>query len=142
MANILKWFSDIANNITGNWNLSEDAMFALTIGLIIVGVAIALAVFRFIKKAIGKTIAVIVLVAILTTTGFISTAQLSSFAEKIGVITQSSVGEGLEINGQAFLDWIESKMPGKDEGAGSWVPDKDNQDADDWHEDEDVEGFK
>ena len=113
MAELLKWFSDIANGITGKLNLGEDANIAIAIGLIILGIVIAFAAFRAVKKAIGKTVATIVLVAILISTGFISTTQIAAFAEKIGVITQSSVGEGLEVNGQAFVDWLEEKMPGK-----------------------------
>ena len=132
MAGLLKWFSDVAGAITGKLGLGEDAMFALAIGLVIVGIAIALAVYRFVKKAVGKTIAIIALVAVLCTTGFFSTAQFANFAEKIGVIKESSVGEGFEVDGGAFIDWIESKMPGADEGAGSWVPDKDKQDVEDW----------
>lgn len=134
MAELLKWFSDIANNITGKLNLSEDATIAVAIGLIVLGIVIAFAAFRTIKRAVGKTIACIVMIAILISTGFISTAQIASFAEKIGVITESSVGEGLEVNGQAFVDWIESKMPSSEEDKeiGSWVPEKDNQKAEDW----------
>lgn len=132
MAELLKWFSDIANGITGKLNLGEDANIAIAIGLIILGIVIAFVAFRAVKKAIGKTVATIVLVAILVSTGFISTTQIAAFAEKIGVITQSSVGEGLEVNGQAFVDWLEEKMPGKEDGAGTWVPQKDNQTANDW----------
>ena len=132
MAELLKWFSDIANSITGKLNLGEDANIAIAIGLIVLGIVIAFAAFRAVKKAIGKTIASIVLVAILVSTGFVSTTQIAAFAEKIGVITESSVGEGLEVNGDAFIDWIESKMPGKEDGAGTWVPQKDNQTANDW----------
>lgn len=132
MVELLKWFSDIANGITGKLNLGEDANIAIAIGLIILGIVIAFVAFRAVKKAIGKTVATIVLVAILVSTGFISTTQIAAFAEKIGVITQSSVGEGLEVNGQAFVDWLEEKMPGKEDGAGTWVPQKDNQTANDW----------
>ena len=136
MAELLKWFSDVSNSITGKLNLGEDGTFAIAIGLIIIGIAISLSAFRILKKVAGKTIASIALVALLISTGFLSTAQMASFAEKIGVIKESSVGEGLEVNGQAFIDWIEEKMPGAedDEKIGSWVPNKNEQGAGDWHE--------
>lgn len=134
MAELLKWFSDIADKITGWLNLGENGTVAVGIGILILGIVIASAVFRIVKKAVGKTIATIVLIAILITSGFISTTQIASFAEKIGVITQSSVGEGLEVNGQAFVDWIEGKKPDSsdDEEIGSWVPKKEEQKAEDW----------
>lgn len=134
MAELLKWFSDIANKITGWLNLGETGTVAVGIGILVLGIVIASAIFRIVKKAVGKTIATIVLIAILIGSGFISTTQIASFAEKIGVITQSSVGEGLEINGQAFLDWIENKTPDSDEDKdiGNWVPEKETQKAEDW----------
>lgn len=132
MADILKWFSDVANAITGWLNLSEEGMIAVTIGLVIVGIVIALGLYRFIKKKIGKTIALIVLIGVLLGTGFLSFSTFAGFAEKIGMITQSSIGEGMEFDGDAFLRWIEGKSPGEDEGAGTWVPDRDEQDANDW----------
>lgn len=134
MAEILKWFSDISNKVSGWLNLGEMGTVAVGIGILILGIVIASAVFKMLKKAVGKTIATVVLIAILIGSGFISITQIASFAEKIGVITQSSVGEGLEINGQAFVDWIENKTPNsdKDKDIGNWVPEKETQKAEDW----------
>lgn len=132
MGNILKWFSDVANSFFGSLNLSEEAMIAIFVGIIIIGISLAFLSYRFIRRTAGKTIGLIALIVILITTGFFSTAEFASFAEKIGFIEKSSVGEGMEVNGDAFLQWVKGKQPGKEDGAGTWVPNKNDQGSDDF----------
>ena len=137
MASILKFLS----GLTAGFNLSEEGAIALTIGIIIVGIVLAFAIFRILKKIAGKTIAVIALIIVLSLSGIFSLSSFGNFAQKIGMVKESSVGEGLEIDGQAFVNWINRKQPTKEEGAGTWVPDKESQTDADWNEQENVDNF-
>jgi len=132
MGNFLKWFSDIADAITGKLNLSGEAQIAVAIGLVLIGIVAAIFVYKLIKRKIGKVVAIVVLIAILVTTGFFSLANFANFAEKIGMIEKSSIGEGMEVNGDAFIEWIQGTAPGEESGAGSWVPNRNEQTAGDW----------
>ena len=128
MRNILTIIAGWASQISEKFNFGQHGSVATMILLIIIGFVLILGVVKFVKKKVGNFIAILLIIAILIGTGFLSLSQLKNFAESAGMIYTEGFPEATEEDGKWIIEFFENLAPGKEEGAGTWVPDKYNPD--------------
>ena len=128
MREILETFGSWVSAISSKLHFGQTASIAATILCIIVAFLLVGVVWKFLKKRVGTFLMLLLVVAILLGAGVLSLSQFKNFAEAAGIIYKDGLPEGAESDGSWILEMIDKNAPGKDEGAGTWVPDKNNPD--------------
>jgi hypothetical protein len=122
------WISMLSEKI----DFGQDASVATTLLFIFAGIGLATVVFKLIRKILGKAIAIVLVIAILISSGFLSMSQVKNFAQSAGLIYQQGLPEAVEKDGTWLIEFFENLIPGKEDGAGTWVPEKETVNHDDW----------
>ena len=128
MESTVTFFGGIISQISDKLNLGQYGSIAAMILIILLGISLISCVAKFLKKKIGTFLTIILVVVILFTTGLLSLSQFKNFAQAAGMIYKDGLPEATETDGSWIIEFFQENAPGKEEGAGTWVPDANNPD--------------
>ncbi len=128
MEGIATFIGGIVSQVADKFDLGMHGSLAATILIFLLGITIAGAVVRFCKKKIGTLLTIVLVVAIILGAGILSLSQFKNFAQSAGMIYQDGLPDAAEKDGTWILEMFKNTAPGKEEGAGTWVPDRHNPD--------------
>ena len=121
MDNIILTFAEFIDKVGQALNLNSTAgAIAMAIGIIAVSIALICFIWKVAKKTIGKTLAVILIIAILVGCGILTLGQVRNFLEASGAIVVDGWATATEEEGSSFIYWIQDLINDGDSDVGGF----------------------
>jgi hypothetical protein len=121
MDNIILTFAEFIDKVGQALNLNSTAgAIALGIGIILIGIGLICFIWRVGKKVIGKTLSVILIIAILIGCGILTLGQVRNFLEASGSIVSEGWSTATEEEGSSFIYWIKDLINDEDSEVGGF----------------------
>lgn len=121
MDNIILTFAEFIDKVGQALNLNSTAgAIAMGIGIIAVTIAIICFIWKVAKKTIGKTLAVILIIALLIGCGILTLGQVRNFLEASGAIVSDGWATATEEEGSSFIYWIQDLINDEDSDVGGF----------------------
>ena len=112
---------DLISKISETLNFGQDGSIAAIIAIGILALLLVIVVLKFLKKIVGTGVTVVLIIAILLTSGTLSISQLKNYVDSAGNAIEQGYSESTEGIGSWILHFFEDTAP---EDAGTWVPKK------------------
>lgn len=121
MDNIILTFAKFVDKVGQMLNLNSTAgAIALAIGFIVISILLICFVWKVAKKVIGKTLSIVLIIAILAACGILTLGQIRNFLEASGAIVADGWATATEEEGSTFIHWIESLITDGDSDVGGF----------------------